>query len=308
MDICFIINRAFNNNMNNDTLNNEKAIRTIKLLLFTASIIPSILGGALSFYFLSFDWESFILVTFALFIGQAGGDYLYYYFTHRHTDSRDSHTKIFAGWRPLFADALPQEKGTLWAGIVCLAIDFIIGIYFVTQIGYVIIIFALLGGLVAIFFTPLMLKGYKEPVIFITFGPLCVAGMYFVLTSNLDIYPFIISLPIAFLVTVVAYLKGAHFELKKDNGEDVIIKLSKTRIIVLSNLSYLSLVLITTLSILPYWLLLGMLSMPISYSVISVIKKERSRVQDYLWAVVRSIYALLVMGILMSLGLMIESV
>lgn len=129
----------------------EKAIRVIKVLLFSASVIPALVVGAIAAYQGYFDALSFTLVALGLFIGQAGGDYLYYYGTNFHTDQRDAHTKIFAGWRPFFADKIFKDEKTLTAGILCLAIDAIIGGYFVYKIGFEILLFAILGGLVAIF-------------------------------------------------------------------------------------------------------------------------------------------------------------
>lgn len=287
----------------------EKAVRVIKYALFSASITPALFGGALAAWRFdgAVDMLNFILVVAALFVGQAGGDYLYYYFSHRHTDSRDSHTKIFAGWRPLFSDRLPKERGTLYAGVVCLLIDLAVGIYFTIQIGYGILIFAALGGLVAIFFTPLMLRGLKEPIIFITFGPLCVAGTYYVLTSEISSLPFIASFPIAFLVTVVAYLKGARFELDDSGGDQVVLKLDKARIITLSTLAYASLVAFAIFSTAPLPILAGLVAIPLSISVSISVKKQSSGIQDYLWAVVRSIFALLTLGAFSSIGLLLSN-
>jgi 1,4-dihydroxy-2-naphthoate octaprenyltransferase len=286
----------------------NKAIRFIKLLLFSASIIPSIIAGSIIYYEHNFCFINWFLVLLGLFIGQAGGDYLYYYFTHLHSDLRDSHTKIFAGWRPLFADSLTQEKGTLYAGIVCLILDLAIGSYFTYIIGYQVIIFAMLGGLVAIFFTPLMLRGWKEPVIFITFGPLCLAGAYFVLTHQLNWTPVIASLPIAFFVTVVAYLKGAHFEVKSDGDSEIVLKLNKKRIYILFFLGYLSLILAVIFDFMPLWTLLGLISFPIMFSVIKAISNSSSRISDYLWAVVRSLLILIISGILIAVGYLIKKI
>jgi len=144
-----------------------RAIRAIKILLFSASIIPSIVGGAIAEAAGSFAWTPFLLAAAGLFIGQAGGDYLYYYLTHFHTDARDAHTKIFAGWRPLFAGALFAPERTVWAGVACLLIDLAIAVYFFQVRGAAILWFALAGGLIAVFFTPLMLRGLKEPVIYL---------------------------------------------------------------------------------------------------------------------------------------------
>ncbi len=54
--------------------------------------------------------------------------------------------------------------------------SFLIGIYFFLQLGTPILWLFWAGGLVSIFFTPLMLHGLKEPTVFITFGPLCMLG------------------------------------------------------------------------------------------------------------------------------------
>ncbi len=289
------------------SLTNErmKAIRAIKLMLFTASIMPSITGGALAYYHNSFDWPYFLIVLIALFVGQAGGDYLYYYFTHRHTDPRDAHTKIFAGWKPLFADSLPEKNGTLYAGIFCLLIDLIIGIYFYMQLGYMVAVLALIGGAVAIFFTPLMLKGFKEPVIFFTFGPLSVTGMYFVLTGELSWAPVFVSLPIGFLITAVAHLKGAHYEVKDEKGEEVVLKLNPRRVIILFALAYFHLLIGIIFGKLPLISAVALITIPMAYSIIKMLLKKTSKVQDYLWAVVRTINVMVVTGLIIAISLII---
>ena len=284
-----------------NNLNRKKAIRAIKVLLFSASIIPVLVGGAMAYHEGKFNIVYFILAGFGLFIGQAGGDYLYYYFTHRHTDERDSHSKIFAGWRPLFADVLPKEKGTLYAGIVCLAIDLAIAVYFTIILGYGILILALFGGLIAIFFTPLMLKGYKEPVIFVTFGPMCVLGMYYVMTANFNTTPILVSMPIAFFVTIVAYLKGAHFEVKEESTGEVILNLNTNHIIILYILGYISLLIPVIFSRMPLASLAGLLTIPFAISVIKTAKSS-NQIQNYLWAVVRSLICFDILGIIISVS------
>ena len=289
------------------TITNErmKAIRAIKLMLFTASIMPSITGGALAYYHGSFNWPHFSLVLLALFIGQAGGDYLYYYFTNRHTDPRDAHTKIFAGWRPLFADSLPEKNGTLYAGIFCLFIDLLIGIYFFMQLGYMIAALALIGGAVAIFFTPLMLKGFKEPVIFFTFGPLSVTGMFYVLTGDINWDPVFVSLPIGFLITAVAHLKGAHYEVKDEEGEEVVLKLNPRRVIFLFGLAYFHLLIGLIYGKLPLISAAGLLTIPMAYSIVKILLQETNKVQDYLWAVVRTINVMVITGLIIAITLLI---
>lgn len=274
-------------------------------MLFSATVAPAILGGALTYNLEVFSGLYFLLAALGLIIGQAGGDYLYYYFTNNHTNAKDAHTKIFAGWSPFFTEILPEKRGTLYAGIACLIIDLVIGYYFYLQFGYEILLLALAGGLVAIFFTPLMLLGLKEVVVFITFGPLSLAGLYYVLAGEFSIIPVMASLPTAFLVTIVAYLKGAKFGLQVTEGRKMVIKLNRKLISFLTILSYLSLLGLVIAGIFPLWSLTALLGLGISITVLRVIRDESSEIHDYLWAVVRSIIALMVTTILISLGFII---
>ena len=55
----------------------ERAIRAIKILPFSASLVPAAVGGAIAAHAGSFAWPPFALATVGLFVGQAAGDYLY---------------------------------------------------------------------------------------------------------------------------------------------------------------------------------------------------------------------------------------
>ena len=284
----------------------QKAILVIKFLLFSASVIPAIVSGAIAYHFMKFDLPVFFMVLIALFIGQAGGDYLYYYFTHFHTDTRDSHTKIFAGWKPLFVGTLIKPEHTLIAGIVCLAIDVAIGVYFYLMLGWPILVLAAAGGLIAVFFTPLMLKGFKEPVIFLTFGPLCIISGVYVMTAEFLVSALIASLPVGFLVTVVAYLKGAKFQVTGEKGDEIVMNLERNVIYQLIFLAYFTLLLNVVLQYMPLYTIAGIVSLPVSLSVVKVIRNKSAAVKDYLWAVVKAIAALIISGILISAGYVLQ--
>jgi 1,4-dihydroxy-2-naphthoate octaprenyltransferase len=278
-----------------------KAIRFIKYLLFSASVMPCLLAGAMAHSSEKYNLNWFLWVTFAIFIAQVGGDYLYYYFTHYHTDQRDSHTKIFAGWKPLFTDTLLKPEHTIFAGAVCLLAAFLIGVFFYVQLGNTVILLAAIGGAVAIFFTPLMLRGLKEPVIFVTFGPLVVLGVYYVLTRQLSLAPVLASLPGAFLVTLVAYLKSARFEVQESDSGSVILNVRLKTIRWLAGLAYLSLVVLVITRYLPVWSLTALITVPFAYLVTTKITRQQ-KVVDYLWATVYALIVYVVMGGLIALG------
>jgi 1,4-dihydroxy-2-naphthoate octaprenyltransferase len=280
----------------------DRAIRAIKILLFSASIVPSVVGGAIAADSGAFTWLPFALAAAGLFIGQAAGDYLYYYLTHFHTDARDAHTQIFAGWRPLFTGTLLTPEQTLWAGVACLLADLAIAVYFVASVGVGVVWLALAGGLVAVFFTPLMLRGLKEPVIFLTFGPLCISGVVYVLTGAISVTALVASLPVGFFVAGVAYLKSARFDLVEHGGEQVVLRLSRPVIFALLGLGYASLLLGVVASVLTPWSLTGLLSLPLAWSIVATVRQSGSQLSAYLWATVRSILVLVVVGAGLALG------
>lgn len=285
----------------------ERAIRSIKILLFSASILPALVGGAIAYAAGAWNPALLLLATLGLFIGQAGGDYLYYYGTHFHTDARDAHTKIFAGWRPLFTGSLLKPELTLHAGVACLFIDLGIASYFVYVRGTTILWFALAGGLVTIFFTPLMLRGWKEPVIFVTFGPLCVAGVVYALTSTVPATALVASVPLGLFITAVAYLKSARFEAADEGRHQVVLKLSRRTIILLLAAGYLSLAAGVAVALLPPWSLTGLASAPLAFSVVSIVRGQQSRVADYLWATVRCILVSIAVGLGLGLGFVVTA-
>jgi 1,4-dihydroxy-2-naphthoate octaprenyltransferase len=281
-----------------------KAIRLIKVLLFSASIVPCCLAGAMAHAAGRFSWPLFLVLLAALVLGQAGGDYLYYYYTGGHKDPRDAHAKIFAGWQPFFADVLGLG-GTLWAGVACLAVDLAVGIGIARVAGPEVLLFALAGGLIAVFFTPLMLRGYKEPVIFVAFGPLPVAAVMYVMTGRVGIEPMAASLPLAFLVTLVAHLKGARYRVVGDGGTEIVVKLGRSLVAVLAAAAYASLAAGVALHLMPVGTLLGLAALPIAAGVVKAVHGRPSNIADYLWATVRSIAALVGTGALMCAGYLI---
>jgi len=282
-----------------------KAIRFIKYLLFSASVIPCLVAGAMASREGNVNVNWFLLVTAAIFIAQVGGDYLYYYFTHYHTDQRDAHTKIFAGWKPLFVDTLLKPEHTVFTGFGCLFVSLLIGVYFWVQLGNTVILLAAAGGAIAVFFTPLMLRGWKEPVIFVTFGPLVVLGVYYVLTRQITLDPVLVSLPGAFLVTLVAYLKSARFEIQQTEAGTVVLNVKVTTIRWLAGLGYASLIILVITRVIPVWSLAALLTAPFAWLVSTRIEQQKT-VVNYLWATVYSLVVYVVTGCLIALGFLIR--
>jgi 1,4-dihydroxy-2-naphthoate octaprenyltransferase len=290
--------------MNEERMQRSRSILYIKILLFSASVIPAFIAGAMASGDNNFSILSFFLVLTGLFLGQAAGDYFYYYFTDFHTNTRDSHTKIFAGWKPLFIDTLLRPKDSLMAGIVCLIIDVAILVYFIYQLGSGIIYLAIAGALVALFFTPVMLRGYKEPLIFFTFGPLSMFAAYYALTGEFSVIPVIVSLPVAFLITVVAYLKGAHYKVKEKGSDLVILNINSRHVAWLLLGTYISIILAWIFDFLNPWALISLLSVIPAWLMLRSLKKE-STINHYLRATVFSLLIMVFAGLSFTFSFLI---
>jgi 1,4-dihydroxy-2-naphthoate octaprenyltransferase len=168
-----------------------------------------------------------------------------------------------------------------------------------------VLLFGLAGGLIAVFFTPLMLRGFKEPVVFVAFGPLPVAAMAYVMTGRIGLEPVAASLPLACLVTLVAHLKGARYRVIGSDGQEIVVKLGRSLVAALAVAAYGSLAAGVAFGLMPAGTLMGLASLPITAGVVRAVHERPNNIADYLWATVRSIAALVATGTLMCAGYLV---
>ncbi|GAK11910.1 prenyltransferase [Geomicrobium sp. JCM 19039] len=89
------------------------------------------------------------------------------------------------------------------------------GVVISAFVGWTVLLFAAAGGAIAYFYVapPLKFgyrgKGYSEVAIFLAFGVLPVVGTYYVLTEQLDLQAFMMSVPIGILTTLILF--NHHF-------------------------------------------------------------------------------------------------
>jgi len=117
------------------------------------------------------------------------------------------------------------SKGGLIAAIAAVnLIDLAILVYLGAERGPLVYVFALAGLFISVFYVapPLKLKhhGWGEPGVFLVWGPLMIAGTYFVTTGEAPAWVFAASLPYALLVTVVLF--GKHIDkLEADTAKGI---------------------------------------------------------------------------------------
>ncbi|NTU61621.1 MAG: hypothetical protein HGA95_04790, partial [Caldiserica bacterium] len=143
----------------------------IKWMLFSATVVPSILSGAMFYSLGIMRWLDFALMFVGMFVAQLAGDYLFYFFANL-----KSSQKTYPGWKPFFASTWLNGNRLFLAGLFCLAIDAFIGVYFVVNCGWQVGLFAFAGGALIILLTPFSFVGLRETSAFLGFGPLAMSG------------------------------------------------------------------------------------------------------------------------------------
>ncbi len=278
-------------------------ILQIKFLLFSASIVPGLLIGVLGLYEQNISILNWGLIILGLFLGQAGADYLYYYFTNNHSDSRDTHTKVFAGWRPLFASYFKKQNTSFIVGLLILAASLLIVYYFYVTTGWKILAFAIAGGAIAVFFTFLMLRGLKEITVFIVFGPLSILGGYLALTGELSYVALLVSIPVGLLIALVAYLKGAKIQTSSDDNRVININLKTIDTLIAGAFGALVLLVIT--HVIPWLSITGLIGLLPLISMRKKLTGQTASIPVYLRATVQSILAMIITSAGIMLGLIV---
>lgn len=109
---------------------------------------------------------------------------------------------------------LISKRGLVAAIVAVNLIDLAILVHLASVRGLAVVAFALAGSFVSVFYVapPLRLKhhGLGEPGVFVVWGPLMIAGTYFVTTGLLPAWVWAASLPYALLVTTVLF--GKHID------------------------------------------------------------------------------------------------
>ena len=109
---------------------------------------------------------------------------------------------------------LISERGLLAAIVAVNLVDLAILVHLASARGWPVVAFALAGLFVSVFYVapPLKLKhrGLGEPGVFVVWGPLMIAGTYYVSAGALPARIWAASLPYAILVTTVLF--GKHID------------------------------------------------------------------------------------------------
>ena len=235
---------------------------------FTASSIPVLAAGAIALTESKFDWLLFLMALAASVLLHMGTNITNEIFDVR--NGVDSITSPRASMALLKGRLSEKEAFGLVGGAFLLAI--FLSIPMILARGWPVIGLGLLGLFLGYGYTapPFQYK-YKAlglPMVFILMGPLMVMGAYYVITGEVSVLSFMISVPIGLLVTAI--LHGNEWRDIADDARFGIGTLSALMgrkrahfvFISLITSAYLAVVIGVLLHILPQGSLLAVLSLP----------------------------------------------
>lgn len=191
------------------------------LLIIRASVFPMTLtsgaiGGLLAVAGptpADANWLYFLAALVGLVVAHAANNMINDYFDTVGGVDTENYVRGQYAPHPILSGMI--SKGGLLAAIaIANLVDLAILVWLADARGIGVVVFALLGLFVSVFYVapPLQLKhrGLGEPGVAFVWGPLMIAGTYYVTTGTLAPWVFVASLPYAILVTTV--LIGKHID------------------------------------------------------------------------------------------------
>ena len=183
--------------------------------VFSMTATSGLIGGLLAAAIADRpNWFHFALAVIGLVIAHASNNMINDYFDLEGGVDTDEYARAMYAPHPILSGMI-SKRGLQTAILVVNFIDALILTYFVFTVGYPVLIFALLGLFISVFYVapPIRLKhiGLGEPGVFIVWGPLMIGGTYYVTAGALPpLGVWLACVPYALVVTTV--LIGKHID------------------------------------------------------------------------------------------------
>lgn len=188
------------------------------LLIIRASVFPmtlfsGLIGGLLAVGAEDARFGLFAWSVVGLLVAHAANNMINDWFDVAGGVDTDGYVRTVYAPHPILS-GLISKKGLVAAIAVANLVDLWILVRLVEARGWPVVLFALAGLFISVFYVapPLKLKhrGLGEPGVAIVWGPLMIGGTYYVTTGSAPLWVFLASLPYAILVTTVLF--GKHVD------------------------------------------------------------------------------------------------
>lgn len=291
--------------------------------VFSMTMTSGLIGGLLAAQLApNISWLRFALAFVGLVLAHAANNMINDYFDLEGGVDTDEYTRALYAPHPVLA-GLVSKRGLLTAILLVNLVDAAILITLAVMVGWPVVIFALLGLFISVFYVapPIKLKhhGLGEPAVFLVWGPLMIGGTYFAAAGSMPpASVWLACIPYALVVTTV--LIGKHIdklEVDKEKGIHTLPVLMGDRTSRILNAAlmifyYVAVVALVLFGDIGLWVLLVFLAVPRLISVMKTFRdpKPEEPPEDYpvwpLWYVSAAFYHNKLAGGLFVLGLILN--
>lgn len=281
---------------------------------FQAVIVPSLLGTAIVWYRTGkFYWQYFLLATLAVVFINAGTNLTNDYFDHQsRSDDINREATPFSGGSRVIQEKLISPGSIYRTSLIFFGLAALIGLYLTFARGLLVLVIGILGVLSGYFYTasPIRIgyRGWGELVAGLNCGPLVVAGAYYVQAQTLSLEALFISIPVGLLIAAVLYINEFpdHACDKVAGKNTLIVSMGRERArkgfysLLLG--TYLFIILGTILRIVPWTVIVSLLTFPLAWKAMKIVHSNYSSTQELIPAMSSTVTIHLSVGILLSLG------
>jgi 1,4-dihydroxy-2-naphthoate octaprenyltransferase len=172
----------------------------------SASVAPVLVGSSLGLSVQGMDWLLFALTLTASVAIQIGTNLTDEYSDHR----RHGQTgQKFLAPHKVIQRGLLSERAVLIGIVAVFGYAIAVGLFIVSQTGWPMLAVGLVSVAVAYLYSggpkPIGTLGLGEPFVFVFMGPVMVMGSYYVQVQQITLVAFLVSLPVAFIVTAILH-------------------------------------------------------------------------------------------------------
>jgi 1,4-dihydroxy-2-naphthoate octaprenyltransferase len=293
--------------------------------VFSMTLMSGLVGGLLAISQVENpNWLNFGLALLGLVLSHAANNMINDYFDLEGGVDTDEYARALYAPHPVLS-GLISKRNLLIAILLLNIIDAGIMMTLLIRVGWPVLIFAVLGLFISVFYVapPLKLKhhGFGEPGVFLVWGPLMIGGTYFVTAEEMpSLGIWLATIPYAITVTTV--LIGKHidkYEADKEKGIHTlpVILGEKTSLwlnMTLMAAFYFVIIALVLSGTLDIWVLLVLLAIPRLIKVLKIYREPKplEPPEDYpvwpLWFVSATFFHNRLAGGLFVLGLILNLV
>lgn len=236
---------------------------------FPASSLPAIVAFLFTMNMYQVNqpnWLYGVIAILGAVVFHAGGNLISDYHDYVSGVDRDDTVGVETLTSKLFS-----PKQILTYGLIFVFVGIIIGLFLVANTGLTLLWIGLIGFIGTVFYYQFKYRALGDFLIFIVYGPTIMLGTSYVMLGSIDWRIILLSLPIAFITVNILHSNNTR-DIRSDRFADIRtfamiigVKASIVQYYVLTALAYLSVVVMIACNILPIWVLITWLTLPIAF-------------------------------------------